>query len=197
MGAEVALKLRKGPKDLTRLIEQYGCGPVQFAETDDALYRRHLLFDNVIDLAAAAPRDRFEAFARCVRDILSQRWVLTEKTYERENAKRVNYLLMEFLIGRSLANNITNLWLEAPLMDAARQDGLNWIELLEQEPDAGLGNGGMPTNTGPTSRMSLPGSGRIRQHNFRSGRWLIDPRRSKEPRTPRRGRESVLTKKET
>jgi len=71
MGAEVALKLRKGPKDLTRLIEQYGCGPVQFAETDDALYRRHLLFDNVIDLAAAAPRDRFEAFARCVRDILS------------------------------------------------------------------------------------------------------------------------------
>jgi hypothetical protein len=170
MGAEVALKLRKGPKDLTRLIEQYGCGPVQFAETNDALYRRHLLFDNVIDLAAAVPRDRFEAFARSVRDILSQRWVLTKKT---------------------------NLWLEASLMDAARQDGLNWIELLEQEPDAGLWNGGTPTNTGPTSRMSLPGSGRIRQHNFRSGRWLIDPRRSKEPRTPRRGRESVLTKKET
>ncbi|HKA02059.1 MAG TPA: glycogen/starch/alpha-glucan phosphorylase [Candidatus Solibacter sp.] len=143
MGTEAASKPRKGSGDLSRLIEQYGCGPVRFTGSDDALYRRHLLFDNVIDLTAATPRDEFEAFAHSVRDILSQRWVLTEKTYERENAKRVYYLSMEFLIGRSLANNVTNLLLESVAKDDVEREGLNWIDLLEQEPDAGLGNGGL------------------------------------------------------
>ncbi len=78
-----------------------------------------------------------------IRDILSQRWVLTEKTYERRNAKRLYYLSMEFLIGRSLANNATNLLLNPLLKEAIRQKNLNWIDLLEQEPDAGLGNGGL------------------------------------------------------
>jgi len=49
-----------------------------------------------------------------VRDVLAQRWVLTEETYQRENAKRVYYLSMEFLLGRSLANNVT-------MVSAARQ----------------------------------------------------------------------------
>ena len=89
-----------GPDGLASLIEQYGCGPVEFAGTDEALYERHLLFDNVVKLTAAGPRERFEAFARSVRDVLSQRWLLTEETYEREDPKRVYYLSMEFLIGR-------------------------------------------------------------------------------------------------
>jgi starch phosphorylase len=88
-------------------------------------------------------RDRFEAFAHSVRDILSQRWVLTEKTYERENAKRLYYLSMEFLIGRSLANNIANLLLEKEARYAVKDKHLNWIDLVEQEPDAALGNGGL------------------------------------------------------
>src|SRR5207244_4161322 len=88
-------------------------------------------------------RERFEAIARCVRDILSQRWLHTEKTYERENPKRVYYLSMEFLIGRSLANNVTNLLLDGITKDAIKQKNLDWFELLEQEPDAGLGNGGL------------------------------------------------------
>src|SRR5580700_2030719 len=77
---------------LAKLREQYGCGPVQFTGTDNALYERHLLFDNIVKPAEAGPRERYEAFARSVRDILSQRWVLTEDTYERENPKRVYYL---------------------------------------------------------------------------------------------------------
>ena len=97
--------------DSSELFKQYGCGPVQFSGTDNALYERHLIFDNVMDLKAAGQRERFEAFARSVRDILSQRWVRTEQTYDRANPKRIYYLSMEFLIGRSLANNVTNLLL--------------------------------------------------------------------------------------
>src|SRR5262245_54853624 len=90
---------------MSRLLEQYGCGPIHFTGTPDALYERHLMFDKVLDPSAAAPRERFEAAARSVRDVLSQRWVRTESTYERLNPKRVYYLSMEFLVGRFLANN--------------------------------------------------------------------------------------------
>ena len=67
----------------------------------------------------------------------------TESTYERENPKRVYYLSLEFLIGRSLANNIANLRLDPIVRHAAQDKGLDWIGLLEEEPDAGLGNGGL------------------------------------------------------
>jgi starch phosphorylase len=128
---------------LASLQRQYGCGPVEFTGTNNALYDRHLLFDHVVKPAAAGARDRFEAFARSVRDILSQRWVLTEETYERENPKRVYYLSMEFLIGRSLANNVTNLLLDPLVKQAVKQKDQDWLGLLDQEPDAGLGNGGL------------------------------------------------------
>ena len=131
------------PVDVRALLEQYGCGPIPVTGTGDALYERHLLFDDVIDPSAAGPRERFEAFARSVRDVLSQRWVRTEQTYERENPKRVYYLSMEFLIGRSLENNLTNLLLAGLGRRAAEEKGLDWLELIEQEPDAGLGNGGL------------------------------------------------------
>ncbi len=132
-----------GPDDLARLVRRYGCGPVQFTGADTALYERHLLFDNVIDPATAGKRERFEALARSMRDILSQRWVLTEDTYGRMNPKRVYYLSMEFLIGRSLANNVMNMLLDPLVKDAVTQEILDWLGLLEEEPDAGLGNGGL------------------------------------------------------
>ena len=78
-----------------------------------------------------------------MRDVLSQRWIHTEKTYEHENPKRVYYLSMEFLIGRSLANNVTNLLLDPVAKAAIKDKNLDWFALLEQEPDAGLGNGGL------------------------------------------------------
>jgi len=127
----------------SKLLQQYGCGPVQFSGTDSSLYERHLVFDNVMDLSAADARSRFEAFAHSVRDILSRRWIHTESTYERENPKRVYYLSMEFLIGRSLANNVTNLLLDPVAKHAIQQKQIDWLALLEEEPDAGLGNGGL------------------------------------------------------
>jgi glycogen phosphorylase len=128
---------------LAKLLKQYGCGPVEFTGADNALYERHLLFDHVVKPSAADARARFEAFARSVRDILSQRWVKTEDAYERENPKRIYYLSMEFLIGRSLANNVANLLLDSLAEQAVKQKQLDWLGLLEAEPDAGLGNGGL------------------------------------------------------
>src|SRR2546426_777884 len=128
---------------MAALRRRYGCGPVELTGSADALYERHLLFDNVADPAVASPRERYEALARSVRDVLSQRWVRTEQTYERENPKRVYYLSMEFLIGRSLTNNITNLLLSPVVDDVVKRNTLDWLGLLEQEPDAGLGNGGL------------------------------------------------------
>src|SRR5215831_20346989 len=127
----------------TELLAQYGCGPLEFAGTDGALYERHLLFDDVVDVRAASPHERFGAFARSVRDILSQRWLHTEETYARTNPKRVYYLSLEFLLGRSLHNNVTNLLLDPLAERAVEQERLDWITLLDQEPDAGLGNGGL------------------------------------------------------
>jgi len=128
---------------LAKIRQQYGCGPVDLAGSENALYERHLVFDNVLKPAAVGARERFEAVAHSVRDILSQRWVLTGDTYEREDPKRVYYLSMEFLIGRSLANNVANLLLDPLVRQAVEQKNLDWLGLLEHEPDAGLGNGGL------------------------------------------------------
>jgi glycogen phosphorylase len=142
MSTKAAVK-QQTLRDAEKLSMRYGCGPVQFSGTDEALYERHLLFDSGVDIASATARDKFEALARSVRDVLSQRWLLTEKTYEEQNPKRLYYLSLEFLIGRSLANNVTNLLL-APLTDQFIIDKkLDLLEILEQEPDAGLGNGGL------------------------------------------------------
>ena len=75
---------RAGTSATPNLLAQYGCGPVQFSGTTDALYERHLLFDSVRDLTSAGMRERFEAVARSVRDVLSQRWIRTEQTYSTE-----------------------------------------------------------------------------------------------------------------
>ena len=72
-----------------KLLTRYGCGPIRFSGHDDALYERHLLFDDVVAVDKAGARERFEAAAHSVRDVLSQRWILTEDTYAQQNAKRI------------------------------------------------------------------------------------------------------------
>ncbi|MGA6984250.1 MAG: glycogen/starch/alpha-glucan phosphorylase [Candidatus Sulfotelmatobacter sp.] len=149
--------------NVSEVLQRYGDGAMQFIGTENALYDRHLVFDRAIDPKAASARERFEAFSHSVRDILARRWVQTKNTYERENVKRIYYLSMEFLIGRSLANNITNLLLDPLLPDAARENGIDWLELVEQEPDAGLGNGGLGRLAAcfldSMATMQLPGTG--------------------------------------
>jgi glycogen phosphorylase len=130
-------------RKIAQALEQYECGPVRFSGDENASYERHLVFDNVVPPEEANPRQRFEAVARSLRDLLSQRWIKTTDTYDRANPKRVYYLSMEFLIGRSLTNNIHNLLVEPIAQEAMKREKLDLIELAESEPDAGLGNGGL------------------------------------------------------
>src|ERR1700692_683859 len=130
-------------ENLPELLHQYGSNLIRFAGTEGALYERPLVFDRAIDPKVASARERFEAFASSVRDVLAQRWVQTKTAYEQQNAKRIYYLSMEFLLGRSLANNVTNLLLDPIVQHAVKEKGIDWLELIEQEPDAGLGNGGL------------------------------------------------------
>ena len=72
-----------------------------------------------------------------------QRWLRTGETYDRNNPRQVYYLSMEFLLGRSLTNNLSNLLLEPITREVMQREGLDLLQLAEQEPDAGLGNGGL------------------------------------------------------
>ena len=125
------------------LLAHLNRGPIPLRGSGDALYERHLTFDHVVPLERATERDRFEAAARSIRDLLSQRWLATERTYEQQNVKRVYYVSLEFLMGRALANNITNLTLDGPFTEFCKAHALDPLAIVEQEPDAGLGNGGL------------------------------------------------------
>ncbi len=147
-----------------------GGATLRFSGSPDALYERHLLFDNAIDPKVVDSRERFEALARSVRDLLSARWVACKHAYEQQNPKRVYYLSMEFLIGRSLANNVSNLLIE-PLVKQAIDDGdIDWLSLVEQEPDAGLGNGGLGRLAAcfldSMATLQLPAMGYGLRHEF-------------------------------
>src|SRR5215472_15854086 len=130
-------------EDERKILARYDCESLQFAGAHDGLYEHHVLFDQAVDPHRAAQRERFEAFARSVRDVLARRWVDTEDTYARLNPKRIYYLSMEYLLGQSLANNVANLMLEPVVRKALQEEKLEWQEVLDQEPDAGLGNGGL------------------------------------------------------
>jgi starch phosphorylase len=126
-------------------LKQYECGSFKFADkADPDFYDRHVVFDHAVSLEKASQRERFEAVSRSLRDLLTQRWLLTQETHDRKNPKRVYYLSMEFLIGRTLVNNVINLDVEqfvrADLRSDPRQD---WEDVIDSEPDAGLGNGGL------------------------------------------------------
>ncbi|WP_045224560.1 glycogen/starch/alpha-glucan phosphorylase [Methyloterricola oryzae] len=85
----------------------------------------------------------YTALALAVRDRLMERWKNTHYAYEEADCKHAYYLSMEFLMGRALGNAMLNLGLDNPLHKALHSIGLELEELVESEPDAGLGNGGL------------------------------------------------------
>jgi starch phosphorylase len=153
-------------EDSKEILQQYGVGPIQFSGTNDALYDRHLTFDHVVDVKKADVREQFEAAARSIRDVISQRWIRTEDTYAKKNPKRVYYLSMEFLLGRSFTNNVTNALLRELKLEVARKKGIDELAMLAieaMEPDAGLGNGGLGRLAAcfidSMATMQIPGMG--------------------------------------
>ncbi|MFO0843070.1 MAG: glycogen/starch/alpha-glucan phosphorylase [Gemmataceae bacterium] len=128
---------------IAEILKRYECGSVRFSGDENASYERHLIFDHIVREVDAHPRQKYEAVASAVRDLLAQRWVKTRSAHYEANPKRVYYLSMEFLIGRSLTNNITNLLIDPIVKEVAEREGLDPLKIAEMEPDAGLGNGGL------------------------------------------------------
>ena len=91
----------------------------------------------------ATPNDYYMALAYTVRDRLLHRWVKTVETWLQEDVKIVCYLSAEFLMGPHLGNNLLNLGIEDPVRQAVAATGQNLDELLKQEEEPGLGNGGL------------------------------------------------------
>ncbi len=99
------------------------------------------LFRTTID--EVTEQQLFQAVAYSVRDIIVDEWIATHKAYEAEDAKIVYYMSMEFLMGRALGNNIINLRCEKIVREVLDELGFDLNVLEDQEPDAGLGNGGL------------------------------------------------------
>ena len=103
----------------------------------------HLEYSLAKDEYSATVHDLFKSLALAVRDRLIERWIETQQTYYRSPSKRVYYLSLEFLMGRTLGNAILNLGIEEGVMKALHELGLRFEALEEREFDAGLGNGGL------------------------------------------------------
>jgi len=112
-------------------------------ETLKRSFLDHLQFSQAKDEHTATSLDRYFAVAYAVRDRMMRRWIETQQAYYRNDAKRIYYLSLEFLMGRALENNLLNLGLYDPTRAALKDLGLDLADLLAQEPDAGLGNGGL------------------------------------------------------
>src|SRR5438105_3634576 len=106
-------------------------------------FTNHLLYSLAKDQYSATELDRYMSLALTVRDRLIERWISTQQRYYKKDAKRVYYLSAEFLMGRALANNLINLGLYDTARDAMKMLNLDLGDVLEQEVDAGLGNGGL------------------------------------------------------
>ncbi len=104
---------------------------------------QHLTYTLGKDPAHAQIFDWRMALSYAVRDRIVDRWMESTRATYRADAKRVYYLSMEFLIGRLLEDNIVNLELSDAAQSALESFGLNYHEVLLDEPDAALGNGGL------------------------------------------------------
>ncbi|WP_127478439.1 glycogen/starch/alpha-glucan phosphorylase [Sulfurivermis fontis] len=114
----------------------------------DAASLKHSLANRMIftvgkDSYTATDRDWFHSLAYAVRDRLIERWMETMRSYYTADAKRIYYLSMEFLIGRTLTNSLLNLGFYEECARALQELGLDLEEVVELEYDAALGNGGL------------------------------------------------------
>jgi starch phosphorylase len=106
-------------------------------------YEEHLKYTLAKDEYSQTEWDKYRSVVLAILDRLHHRSIETQQAYYRENAKRVYYISMEFLIGRMLDNALINLGIQDEVRDALAEIGINYDELREVENDAALGNGGL------------------------------------------------------
>jgi starch phosphorylase len=102
-----------------------------------------LRFSRSKNPSTATGFDRFMALSLAIRDQIVERWIETQRTYYERDVKRAYYLSAEYLLGRTLRSNLQALGLFDDYRRMLTEIGIDIDELLEQEPDAGLGNGGL------------------------------------------------------
>lgn len=112
-------------------------------KTIEESVKNHIRYTLGKDKYTSTDYDRYSGLALATRDRLIERWVQTQQTYYNENAKRVYYLSLEFLLGRTLGNSLINLDLYNAAEKTAKELGYKLEDLREKEWDAGLGNGGL------------------------------------------------------
>lgn len=126
-------------------------------------YAWHLRYTLAKVPDTATPRDQYTAFAYCVRDRMTERWIQTQAIHHDQNVKRIYYLSLEFLIGRLLGNNVINLKMDPICQEALADYDIDWHSLRDFEVDAGLGNGGLGRLAAcfldSLSTLDLPGIG--------------------------------------
>ncbi len=105
--------------------------------------QHHLMSFQGRDPDRAGDQDVYRALSYALRDVLMEKWIKTQKTFYAGKMKRVYYLSLEFLVGRSLGNAITNMGLMDEVTQALEQLGYDLEALRECEEDAALGNGGL------------------------------------------------------
>lgn len=103
----------------------------------------HLESDFAKELETSTKLDVYDSFVFTIRDLLIKRWLKSKREYLSGNHKTVNYISMEFLMGRSLVNSLLNLDIYSESAKALLELGINLEELQDVEKDAGLGNGGL------------------------------------------------------
>jgi len=103
----------------------------------------HLFFSQGKFPALATMNDYYLALAYTIRDRLLHRWISTAAAYTEQGARTVCYLSAEFLLGTHLGNNLINLGIYDEAREAVEELGLDFLELLRQEEEPGLGNGGL------------------------------------------------------
>ena len=91
----------------------------------------------------ASQQQIFQAVSYAIKDDIIDRWIATQKAYEKANPKTVYYLSMEFLMGRALGNNMINLTCYEEIKEALAELGFDLNAIEDEEPDAALGNGGL------------------------------------------------------
>ena len=107
----------------------------------DVVYNVKSLYRKTID--EATPQQVYQAVSLAVKDLIIDRWIATQKKYDKEDVKVVYYMSMEFLTGRFLGNNIINICEIKDIAEALKELGFDLNSIEDQERDPALGNGGL------------------------------------------------------